>query len=94
MTVLYAITLIFGLIALLLWVAATAVAASVEGWSFVDPEDRFGASGRMVVASLVGFGMAGMSASFAGWNPGQVVGAAIAGVLFAAFAARYLGPES
>lgn len=94
MTVLYALTLIVGLIALLLWVAATAVAASVEGWHIVDPEDRFGANGRMVVASLVGFGMAGMSASFAGWNAGQVVGAAVAGVFFAALAARFLGPES
>jgi hypothetical protein len=30
----------------------------------LDPERRFGIAGRRVVAALVGFGMAGMSAEF------------------------------
>lgn len=92
MTPVYALVLVAGFIGLLVWVAMTAVGDTVEGWSRVDPEARFGVKGRFAVAAALGFGLAGMSATFAGW-PGVLafvgaVGGALASV---AVAARY-GP--
>ena len=93
MTALYAIVLALGVVALLSWIAATSVAATVEGWEGVDPERRFGARGRLAVASLMGFGLAGMSATFTGWSTGVSAISAIAGAVIAAVAARFLGPQ-
>ena len=76
---LYAIALAAGFVMLLLWIAGAAVGAWVEGWEFADPERRFGARGRKVVAGAIGFGMAGMSATFAGWHPIFAIIAAILG---------------
>ena len=78
-----------GLVAVLGWIAALAVATSVDGWERVDPDARFGVTGRRVVAGLLGFGMAGLSAAYAGQPmalatvaalAGAVLGGAIAGV--------------
>ncbi len=83
---LYGVVLLVGASGLLAWVAAAGVAAWVEGWSAVDPEARFGRRGRMAVAGAVGFGMAGLSASFAGWPtwlvpPGAIAGAGLLALL-------------
>jgi hypothetical protein len=74
----------FGFVTLLGWIAATAVASSVEGWQNVDPDARFGLAGRRVVAGLFGFGMAGLSAAYAGWSTPIATLAAVAGALVAA----------
>ena len=93
MTAVYGISLLIGAFALLVWIAATAVAHTVDGWDRIEPQERFGAVGRLVLGGVVGFGMAGMSASFGGWSPllsfvGAVAGAA--GLIAVAF---WLGPE-
>ena len=79
----------FGAVALLAWIAAGGVASSVDGWENVDPDARFGMTGRRLVAGVFAFGMAGLSASYAGWPTvvatiaaaaGAVVGMAAAGL--------------
>ena len=89
MRAVFAFALGFGFVALLSWIAATAVATSVDGWEKVDPDARFGLTGRRVVAAVLGFGMAGLSAAYAGQPmalatvaavAGAVIGAAVAGV--------------
>jgi hypothetical protein len=87
----YAFVLVAGVLMALAWLVAVAVGAWVEGWEFADPERRFGPNGRSVVAGFVGFGMAGMSATFAGWHPilaliAAVLGAAALVVVSRAFA--------
>ena len=59
----YAVVLVVGVVALFAWVIARAFAVNIERPS-IDPEERFGVRGRRVVAAMVGFGMAGMSAEF------------------------------
>ncbi len=59
----YAIALIVGLLALIGWILAHA-ASSGGGSAIPDPEERFGVPGRRVVAGVVGFAMAGLSAEF------------------------------
>ena len=89
MRALFGYTLGLGTIALLAWIIAAAVAGSVEGWVDVDPEERFGLTGRRIVGAVFGFGMAGLSAAFAGWPmvvatlaaaAGAVVAGAVAGL--------------
>jgi len=60
----YAVTLAIGVVALLIWIGARALAVNVPSWRNADPERRPGLVGRRVVAGLVGFGLAGMSAEF------------------------------
>jgi hypothetical protein len=92
MTALYVIALIAGVLALLIWIAATSVAASVDGWQAVDPERRFGRPGRLIVAGLTSFGLAGMSASYAGWSAVLAALAAVLGAAVGVVSARLLGP--
>jgi hypothetical protein len=92
MTPVYAVVLIAGFAGLLVWVAMTAIGATVDGWSRVDPETRFGPRGRFGIAGALGFGLAGMSAAFAGWTGLWSFVAAIGGgVIVVVVAARY-GP--
>lgn len=93
MTALYSVALVVGALAFLVWVAATAVANTVAGWEGIDPEARFGMIGRSVVAGIVGFGMAGMSASFGGWTSVLAFLAAVAGAVGLVVVAFWLGPE-
>jgi len=59
----YAVVLSAGVVALIAWIFARSYAVNTERTSF-DPEHRLGIPGRRVVAGMVGFGMAGMSAEF------------------------------
>lgn len=59
----YAVVLVLGIALLIGWIFSHAVAENSSVDRF-DPERRFGVSGRRVVAAMVGFGMAGMSAEF------------------------------
>ena len=88
----YAVALIAGLLMLLGWIVGSALGAWVEGWEFADPENRFGATGRSVVAGSVGFGIAGMSATFAGWHPLVAVVAAVLGAAALVTVARVFAP--
>jgi hypothetical protein len=92
-TAVYAIVLVAGIIALLIWVARTAIADTVEGWEKVDPEARFGRRGRTVVAAAMGFGLAGMSATFAGWAAPLAFVGALLGAGFLVAVAVMFGPE-
>ncbi len=63
MVKIYAVVLIAGIVALIAWIFVRSYAVNTERTSF-DPEHRLGIPGRRVVAGMVGFGMAGMSAEF------------------------------
>jgi hypothetical protein len=93
-TALFGIPLLIGLLLMMVWIAATAVAGTVEGWENVDPEHRFGRSGRFVLAGVIGFGMAGISALYAGWPHLLAVGAGAAGGIGLVFVSTWLGPDS
>jgi hypothetical protein len=90
----YAIALFVGFLLLLVWIVGVGIGTWVEGWEFADPEHRFGFVGRSIVAGLVGFGMAGMSASFGGWPPALAVVGAIAGAAAMVAVARVFGPDA
>ncbi|MDH3607069.1 MAG: hypothetical protein OER12_08730 [Acidimicrobiia bacterium] len=83
MRAVFGLALAVGFLAVLGWIAAVAVADSVDGWEGVDPDARFGLNGRRVVAGVLGFGMAGLSAAYAGWPIALAIGAAVAGALAA-----------
>ncbi len=83
MRALFGVALATGFLGLLGWIAATAVADSVDGWESADPEERFGLTGRRVVAGVFGFGMAGLSAAYAGWPIAVATVAALAGAAVA-----------
>jgi len=77
----FGVALAVGFLAVLGWIAAVAVADSVDGWEGVDPDTRFGLNGRRVVAGVLGFGMAGLSAAYAGWPIPLATGAAVVGAV-------------
>lgn len=87
---LYGAALLLGVVALIAWLVASAIAESVRGWDWLDPERRPGPLGRPMIGGLVGFGMAGLSASFAGWPTWAAALAALAGAGAAGwYAARF-----
>ncbi|MEN8040337.1 MAG: hypothetical protein ABFR95_02435 [Actinomycetota bacterium] len=94
MTALYGIPLLIGILLMLAWIAATAVGATVDGWEGVDPERRFGRTGRFLLAALLGFGMAGISSLYAGWPTGFTVVAGVAGAIGLVVVSVWLAPES
>lgn len=94
MTALFGVPLLVGFLLMCVWIAATAVAATVEGWEGVDPEHRFGRKGRFVLAGMIGFGMAGISALYAGWPHPLAVGAGVLGIIGLIGVSIWLGPES
>jgi hypothetical protein len=91
----YAVVLIVGMVALLVWVFLTVLAGSIDRPS-LDLESRFGVVGRRAVAAAVGFGMAGMSAEYSpldiGWPVAVVL--ALAGGGAAAWYAGKVGGEA
>lgn len=89
MTTVFAVVLVIGILALIGWMVAHSLAVSQERPDR-DPEERFGTRGRRVVAGLVGFGMAGMSADFAAIDLSAPV-VVILAVLGAAAAAWWAG---
>lgn len=85
----YAVVLALGVVALLGWIMTRALAGNIDRPA-IDPELRFGRPGRRVVAGLVGFGMAGMSAEFSPRDLPWPVALGLA-VVGAAAAAWYAG---
>ena len=94
MTAIFGIPLLIGLLLMILWIASTAVAATVEGWESVDPEQRYGRTGRFVLAAFIGFGMAGISTLYAGAHQLLAIGAGIAGAIGLGIVSTWLGPDS
>jgi hypothetical protein len=90
---LYAICTVLGVVALLTWITLGIAASAGDDRRYLDPELRFGERGRVVVAAVLGFGLAGMSASFAGWGNGLALLGAISGAIAAVLVGRYLGVE-
>lgn len=88
----YGFALGAGLIMLLAWVVGVAIGAWVDGWEFADPERRFGSTGRAFVAGTFGFGMAGISATFAGWHWALALGAAVLGAVALVAVSRVFEP--
>lgn len=88
----YAIALVAGFLSLLAWIVGVALGALVDGWEWADPERRFGSNGRTLVAGVFGFGLAGMSATFAGWHPIVALIAAGLGAAALVFVARAFAP--
>lgn len=91
MIAVYAVCVVLGFLAVLTWVFLGLTASAVVGKSALEPEQRFGELGRMAVAGTLGFGLGGMSASFAGWGMTLSLGGAVAGAGLAIVSARYLG---
>ncbi len=89
MVAVYAVVLVVGILALVGWIFARSLVPGGDR----DPERRFGVPGRRVVAALVGFGMAGMSAEFSPrgipWPLALVL--AVAGAVAAAWYAGRVG---
>jgi len=81
----YAVVLSVAVVLLLAWTFAAYLGGNVPSWKGFDPENRFGTSGRRLVAALLGFGLAGMSAEFSPfdltWPIGIVLASLGAGVL-------------
>ncbi len=94
MTALFGIPLLAGIVLMLSWIAARAVGGSVEGWERVDPNRRCGRTGRFVLAAVIGFGMAGMSALYAGWPEILAIAGGIAGAAGLIGVSVWLGPDS
>ncbi|MFV1970540.1 MAG: hypothetical protein ACC683_05990 [Acidimicrobiia bacterium] len=94
MTAIFGIPLLIGFLAMVAWIAATAVAATVDGWEGVDPARRFGRIGQFVLAGVIGFGMAGISALYAGAPDLLAVGAGVAGGFGLVAVSTWLGPDS
>jgi len=82
----YAIVLSLGVVLLIAWIFATYLGGNVPAWTRVDPEERFAKTGRRLVAGLVGFGLAGMSAEFSPFDLSWPVGLVLAMVGAAAMA--------
>lgn len=94
MTTVFAVVLAIGLVLLVTWIVLAAVAAMVDGAAGVDPDRWAGVPGRVVVAYLVGFGMAGMSAAYGGWADLAAIAGAVIGGLALAGIAVWLGPRT
>ncbi|MGI9666624.1 MAG: hypothetical protein ACR2N2_05915 [Acidimicrobiia bacterium] len=92
MTTVYAISLTIGVAGLILWITASAASSMVDSWSNRDPDLRYGRWGRGALAFLLGFGMGGLSASFAGLSQFVSLGAALLGGVGLVAVAFILGP--
>ena len=75
---------------LLVWLAAVSVSTNVAGWDRYNPDARFGMTGRRVVAAVFGFGMAGLSASYAGWGTALALAGAAGGAILGTLLAGLL----
>lgn len=79
MTLLFALPLLIGIVGLITWIGVTALARMSDQYAHLDPERRFGARGRFALAFILGFGMTGISALYAGWAAWLSVAAGLVG---------------
>jgi hypothetical protein len=89
----YAVCVVAGSLAALGWIALGTISSAFAEKAHLDPETRYGEAGRFVVGGVLGFGLGGMSASFAGWGAIPALLGAIGGTGLLLVAARLLGVE-
>ena len=90
--VVYGIAVVVGSLALVAWIVADAFADAPDD-SRRGPSQRYGESGQSLVTAVLGFGLGGMSASFAGWHAVLALTAAIAGGVALAAGTRLLADD-
>ena len=93
MTTLFVAALAVGGLGILAWVVMTAVASSTDG-ATTDPEQRWGTPGRLIIAALFGAGLAGLSATYAGWSAPLSLVASLLGGGALAWLSTLLGPQT
>ena len=81
MTAVYAVALVTGFVLHPAVVAAVAVAESVRDGKASIRSGKSAGAGRLAIAGLIGFGLGGMSATFAGWPVSAAVLGGVGGVL-------------
>ena len=89
MVVVYALALLTGFAAVAGFVLAATLAARPDS-SVSDPAARFGDRGRDIPSAVLGFGLGGMSASFAGWSAWLAIMAAIGGAALLVVSIRFI----
>ena len=92
MVVVYGIAVVVGSLALVAWLVADAFADAPDDRRR-GPSERYGGSGQSIVAAVLGFGLGGMSASFAGWHVALALTAALAGGVALAAGSRLLADD-
>lgn len=86
----YAVAIVIGGLGALTWIVMSVAAGNVDDWGRYDPGVWGGRWARRTIAGLVGGGMAGMSATYAGWNTIAAVVAAAVGCVGLATASDWL----
>jgi len=86
----YAVVLSLSVVLLFAWIFASYLGGNVPAWTRIDPEERFGTTGRRFVAGLFGFGMGGMSSEFSPFDLSWPLGLVLA-LVGAAGLAWYAG---
>ena len=87
----YWIAFAVGLTALIVWIFMRGL-AHAEVLVRFDPEQRV-PNLKLAVAGLLGFGMAGLSSSYAGWEPALTIVGALAGAVAAAGYAKWVDQD-
>ncbi len=87
----YWITFAVGLTTLIVWILMRGL-AHAEVLVRFDPEQRVPTL-KLAVAGMLGFGMAGLSSSYAGWDPALTIGGALAGAGAAAWYAHWVDED-
>ena len=93
---LYGAAVAAGVVGLLAWIGLTVAAGPERSGpqrAGIGPEARFGSSGRTVVGAIAGFGMGGLSASYAGLAAWAAFLAACVGAAAIGAVAARLGPD-
>lgn len=92
MTLFYGIVLLVGIALAGVWITRIAISQSVDGHESANPERRWGETGRMTIAGLIGFAMGGFAVLYTDLPPALSIAAAIVGGAAMAAMARWLGP--
>lgn len=93
MTLFYGLVLLIGLAVGGVWLVMIAIAGSVDGWEWIDPESRWGVVGRSVIAGCIGFGMAGISVLYTSAPELLSIVGGIVGAVALIVIARFFGPS-
>ncbi len=90
MVFVYTVAVVAGALGLLTWVAVAALSER-PGSAVRGPDARLGRTGQDLVTFALGFGLGGMSASFAGWPDLVAAAAAFGGGVALLASGRWLG---
>ncbi|MCB1246509.1 MAG: hypothetical protein KDB69_04525 [Acidimicrobiia bacterium] len=93
MTLLFGVVLLVGIGLGGVWLVGVAMAAGVEDAERFDPERRFGATGRMVIAGMIGFSLGGFATLYTTLPPVTSLLSAMLGAVAMVGIARFFGPQ-